>query len=286
MSDEARLRFTVLGCGSSPGVPRIHGEWGACDPSNPKNRRTRCSLLVERIGERGTTRVVIDTSPDFRFQMLEAKATNLDAIIYTHSHADHVHGIDDLRQYALLQKTRIPVYGDKLTLTHLQRVFSYCFAAENGSMYPPICEAREIKAGSLVTINGEGGAITALPIRQVHGPIYTLGFRFGAFDVSGKPTGGGVAYSPDVSDIEPDQAAMLRDLDVWIIDALQYRPHISHLSLDQALEWVQKLSARHAYLTHMHVPLDYETVRNQTPDHIEPAHDGLVFEYVIKSAQA
>lgn len=276
---QAKLRFTILGCGSSPGVPRIHGEWGACDPTNPKNRRTRCSLMVERFGRDGTTRMVVDTSPDFRHQMIAAKASHLDAVLYTHPHADHLHGIDDLRQFALLQRKRMPIYADRPTLDHLKRSFSYCFEAPDGSMYPPICEAHEINCRQPLCIEGAGGAISALPIRQVHGPIHSLAFRFGfSADRSGAISGG-VAYSPDVSDLEAGEAEKLRNLDVWIVDALQYRPHISHFSLSQSLDWINRLGAKKAYLTHMHIPLDYETVDRETPDHVTPSHDGLAFDF-------
>lgn len=273
-----RLRFTVLGCGSSPGTPRINGDWGACDPDNAKNRRLRCSLLVERIGDEGVTSVVVDTSPDFRQQMLAAGVQRLDGVLYTHSHADHIHGIDDLRQYALIQKERMPVYGDRPTLARLYESFGYCFTAPEGSLYPPICEANEIAAGKRVRITGQGGAIDALPVLQTHGPIHSLGFRFGRFGDDDSPLAGGFCYSPDVSDIAEADAAKLKDLDVWLVDALQYRPHISHFSLSEALAWIERVEPKEAYLTHMHIPLDYASVLRDTPDHVTPAHDGLVIE--------
>ena len=276
-AETARLRFTVLGCGSSPGVPRINGDWGACDPENPKNRRLRCSLLVQRIGPGGITSVVIDTSPDFRQQMLNAGVTRLDGVLYTHPHADHIHGIDDLRGYALSQREQIPVHADNDTLEKLLSAFSYCFVTPEGSIYPPICKAHEIRAGQIVTVEGPGGPVHALPIHQVHGPIQSLGFRFGAF-TNGIPEKGGLAYCPDVSDIPDRSADLLRHLDVWIVDALQYRPHVSHFSLGEALHWHERLRPARCILTHMHIPLDYETVRAETPDNVEPAHDGLTIE--------
>jgi len=266
----AKMRFTILGCGSSPGVPRIHGDWGDCDPENPKNRRTRCSLLVERITDQGRTTIVVDTSPDFRQQMLGAGVQHLDGVLYTHSHADHVNGIDDLRQYALIQRERINVYADEPTLAHLTRSFEYCFQAPEGSMYPPICKTNLIGAGKRLSIEGEGGAIEVLPILQVHGPIRSLGFRFGKF-----------AYSPDVSDLPPESVEALADLDYWVVDALQYKPHISHFSLAEAVEWIGRLKPGSAFLTHMHIPLDYETVLEETPYNVAPAHDGLVVEIEV-----
>ncbi len=269
-------RFTILGCGSSPGVPRINGEWGACDPNNPKNRRRRCSLLVERFGPGGTTTVLVDTSPDMREQMLMAGVQRLDGVLFTHPHADHVHGIDDLRQYALIQRARIQTYANAMTLQRLREGFGYCYEQPTGSIYPPILEANEIRPGEIVRIDGPGGPVEALPVDQVHGPIHSLGFRF-AGDLAARK--GGLCYSPDVSDIPEESQSLLADLDVWIVDALQYRIHLSHFSLGQALEWIGKLAPRHAVLTHMHIPLDYETVQLETPDHVEPAYDGLTFEF-------
>lgn len=281
------LRFTVLGCASSPGVPRITGEWGACDPKNPKNRRTRCSLLVERFrkggGKEEVTRIVVDTSPDFRQQMIDAGAQSLDAAIFTHAHADHIHGIDDLRQYAIAQRQRIPVYADTATFGELAEKFGYIFNSAEGSIYPPICDWHELKPGKTTVIEGRGGPVALLPVHQIHGPIHSLGFRFGPVDPE---TGelvlsGGLAYSPDVSDLPPQSAGQLEKLDVWIVDALQYREHISHFSLAEALDWIARLSPARALLTHMHIPLDYATVKNETPDHVEPAYDGLVVELKI-----
>lgn len=266
-TDWTRRRFTILGCGSSPGVPRVHGEWGNCDPANPRNRRTRCSLLIEQFAPGGVTTVVVDTSPDFRAQMLAAGARQLDAVVYTHPHADHMHGIDDLRQYALLQRHRMPVYADKDTLAHLTSSFFYCFETPQGSMYPPICEPRQISAGKVFGIDGLGGTIEFLPVLQIHGPIHSLGFRIGDF-----------CYSPDVSDIPASSLKHLSDLSHWVVDALQYRPHISHFSLSEALEWIERLKPDQAILTHMHIPLDYETVQKETPENVVPAHDGMVIE--------
>ena len=274
------LRFTVLGCASSPGVPRITGEWGACDPENPKNRRTRCSLLVERISIDGVTRIVVDTSPDFRQQMIDARADTLDAAIFTHAHADHIHGIDDLRQYAIAQRARVPVHADLATYRELEEKFGYIFKSAEGSIYPPICDWHELTAGKTTIIEGKGGPIAFLPVRQVHGPIHSLGFRFGPLDAdSGELVfSGGLGYSPDVSDLSKESIDQLRNLDVWIVDALQYREHISHFSLSQALDWIKRLAPKRGVLTHMHIPLDYATVMAETPDHVEPAYDGLVFE--------
>ncbi|MCC0029012.1 MAG: MBL fold metallo-hydrolase [Brucellaceae bacterium] len=263
-----RLRFTVLGCGSSPGVPRPMGDWGACEPSNPKNRRRRPALLVQRVRADGAlTNVVIDTGPDFREQMLSAGVGRLDAVVYTHAHADHIHGIDDLRSYFLAQRQRIPIWADAPTQERLFSGFGYCFATQPGSSYPPILEANDIEAGRDFTIAGEGGDIVFRPLLQAHGSQTSLAFRIN-----------NVAYCTDVSDFSDETSAQLRDLDWLILDALQYRPHPSHLSLDQALEWIGRLKPRRAVLTHMHTPLDYDAVMAATPEHVEPGYDGLRFE--------
>ncbi|WP_336056487.1 MBL fold metallo-hydrolase [Nitratireductor sp. CH_MIT9313-5] len=266
MSD--RLRLTILGCGSSPGVPRIMGDWGACDPENPRNRRTRAAALVERISENGgITRVVIDTGPDFRSQMIASSVEKLDAVLYTHPHADHIHGIDDLRGYVLAQKKLMDVYADQPTMDRLMEAFRYCFETPHGSNYPPILKAHIIEPGRELAITGEGGPITLTPLLQVHGDIHSLGFRVGS-----------MAYCSDVSAFPPETAQLLEGLDVLVIDALQYKPHPSHFSLDEALEWIARLKPQKAVLTHMHIPLDYDTVARQTPEHVIPAHDGLSLE--------
>lgn len=264
----ARLRFTLLGCGSSPGTPRITGDWGRCDPANPMNRRMRAAALAERVAEDGgVTRVVIDTGPDFREQMLMANVGRLDAAVYTHAHADHIHGIDDLRGYVLEQRKMMPVHADRPTLSRLKEAFGYCFEQPPGSSYPPILEAEIIDHGSPVVVAGEGGPLVMEPLPQIHGDIISLGFRIG-----------GLAYCPDVSDLPPPTIEKLQGLDVLVIDALQYRPHPSHFSLSEALAWIERLSPARAVLTHMHIPLDYATVMAETPDHVVPGYDGMVIE--------
>jgi phosphoribosyl 1,2-cyclic phosphate phosphodiesterase len=267
-----RLRFTLLGCGSSPGTPRITGDWGNCDPANPKNRRMRAAAMVERVGQGGTTRVVVDTGPDFRVQMLNAGATEIDAVVYTHPHADHIHGIDDLRGFALYQRRLMDIFADRPTMDRLHQSFGYCFETPPGSSYPPILRPHTIAHDVPFAIEGAGGEISFEPLPLIHGDIISLGYRIG-----------GIGYCSDVSDIPAETVARLENLDLLIIDALQYKTHPSHLSLGQALEWIDRLSPRRAVLTHMHIPLDYETVAGETPDHVEPGYDGMVVEYDVGS---
>ncbi len=256
------LRFTILGCGSSGGVPRLGGHWGACDPDNPKNTRRRCSLLVERTTDEGTTSVLIDTSPDLRAQLLDAGIGRLDAVLYTHAHADHVHGLDDLRMIVFNMRARLPVYADGPTTNDLLNRFGYAFVQPPGSAYPPILDINSIDGD--VTIDGAGGPITFTPFEVTHGNIDALGFRIGE-----------VAYLPDVSDIPETIWPMLEGLDIWILDALRRDPHPSHSHLANSLEWIARAKPKRAVLTNMHIDLDYETVLAETPEGVEPAFDGM-----------
>ena len=264
----AELRFTILGCGSSGGVPRLGGHWGDCDPENPKNARRRCSMLVEKIGAKGTTRVLIDTSPDLRSQMLDAGIGALDAVAYTHSHADHVHGIDDLRMIVFNMRARLPVWADGATQNDLLSRFGYAFVQPHGSPYPPILDLFTIDGD--FTVDGAGGAIKLQPFEIKHGSIDALGFRIGP-----------LAYLPDVSDMTDDAWAALSGAECWVLDALRRTPHPSHSHLENSLNWIAKSGVPNAVLTNMHIDLDYETVLKETPDHITPAYDGLQISYEV-----
>ena len=262
-------RFTILGCGSSPGVPRITGDWGACDPTNPRNRRTRAAMLVEQFADDGQmTAIAIDTGPDFRTQIVAAGAQDLHAVVLTHAHADHLHGIDDIRSFVYKNQHRMPVWADAVTMQRVLEGFLYCFETPEGSSYPPIARSKIIPdLEASFDVAGPGGAVPFIPVWQQHGDSHSLGYRIGDF-----------AYCTDVSDFPDTSVDKLQGLDVLVIDCLQYRLHPSHLSLEQAMGWIDRLQPKRAILTHMHIPLDYDTVMRETPDHVEPAYDGMVIE--------
>ncbi|MDB5505807.1 MAG: Metal-dependent hydrolase of the beta-lactamase superfamily [Devosia sp.] len=261
-----RIIATILGCGSSGGVPRVGGNWGDCDPANPKNRRRRCSLLLEGLtaGIEQPTRIVIDTGCDLREQLLDADVDRVDAVLYTHAHADHIHGIDDLRALALNMRRRVPVYFAEDTGQRIVSAFAYCFTAPPGSDYPPILDQHIIEPDDEINIDGPGGSIAVLPFVQQHGTITSLGFRVGSF-----------AYSCDLSGIPDRSIRAVSGLDLWVLDALRPFPHPSHLSLPEALELVERLAPRQAILTNLHIDMDYDTVAAQTPGHVAPAFDGM-----------
>ena len=259
------LTITILGCGSSGGVPRVGQGWGACDPLNPKNRRRRCSILLDKSDtDDAKTRVLVDTSPDLREQLLGLDVDRLDAILMTHSHADHTHGIDDIRPLVIKARHRIAMHMDAVTAERVRRTFGYIFDTPAGSNYPPLLDERRIEPGTAVTLDGPGGSIEAMPFQVHHGEIDALGYRFGA-----------VAYTPDLNAIPAASLVFLEGLDVWIVDALRYTRHPSHFSLDETLGWIEKLRPQRAVLTNLHTDLDFETLRRDLPRHIEPAFDGM-----------
>lgn len=259
------LSITILGCASSGGVPRVGAGWGACDPGNPKNRRRRCSILLRQQGEEGVTTVLVDTTPDVREQLLDNNISSLDGILFTHDHADHTHGIDDLRPLVIHSRRRLDAWIDEETSSILRPRFGYVFETPPGSDYPPILIEHRAIPGETIEISGPGGSLKALPFALTHGSITALGYRFG-----------NVAYTPDVSDIPPESLHFLEDLDVWIIDALRYKPHPTHFSLSEALDWIARMKPKRSILTNLHNDLDYETLRAELPPHIEPAFDGMV----------
>ena len=256
---------TILGCGSSGGVPRVGQGWGACDPANPRNRRRRCSICVDLTGADGRrTRVLVDTSPDLREQLLDLGAERLDAILMTHSHADHTHGIDDVRPLVIKARHRIGMHMDEATAAVVRRTFAYIFETPPGSMYPPLLDEVRIREGAAVRLEGPGGAIEAMPFRVHHGEIDALGFRIGAF-----------AYSPDLNAIPDESVRHLEGLDLWIVDALRYTAHPSHFSLDETLGWIARLKPRRAVLTNLHTDMDSIALAARLPDGVVPAYDGM-----------
>lgn len=260
----ASLRFTILGCGSSGGVPRLGGDWGDCDPTNRKNRRRRCSMLVERIAGDAITRVLIDTSPDMREQLLDAGIGTLDGVVYTHSHADHVHGIDDLRQIVFNMRRRLPVWADAPTQEALLARFAYAFVQPAGSPYPPILDLHSIHHSPFV-VDGPAGPITFTPITVDHGSMDALGFRIGD-----------LAYVPDVVAIPEASWPPLMGLQVWVIDALRRKPHPTHAHLDLTLQWIARAQPTQAVITNMHLDMDYDTLVKELPQGVTTAFDGMV----------
>ncbi len=249
------MKVRILGCGTSGGVPRVGNVWGRCDPKNPKNRRRRVSILVEEQG----TRMLVDTSPDLREQLLDAEVSRLDAVLYTHDHADHTHGIDDLRGIFHTMRRPIDCYADEATANTLKQRFGYVF--EGFEEYPAI--------GKLHLIDGPitVGPLTAEPFRQIHGSINSIGYRFG-----------NMAYSTDLNDIPAESEPYLKDLDLWIVDALRYDPHPTHPNLDQTLAWIEKFKPKRAILTHMNWDMDYDEVKARLPLNVEPGYDGMEIE--------
>ncbi len=261
-------RLTILGCGPSGGVPRVGTMWGACDPQNPKNRRRRCAVLFERFNGAKVTRVLVDTPPDLREQLLDVRVDALDGVIFTHDHADHTHGIDDLRPVCYAMKSRIDTYFDDVTADSLETRFSYCYKEKPGSGYAPILRGHRITAGDIVDIEGAGGVISVQTVAQEHGGIGTLGLRVG-----------NVGYSPDISGFPDGAAPMMEGLDVWVVDALRHVPHPNHFHVKRALEWIERLKPKQAYLTHMTTDLDYDTLCRDLPEDVRPAYDGLQISF-------
>ena len=268
MSDR-RIRFTLLGTGSSGGVPRVGGDWGACDPGEPKNRRLRCSALVEvwkLDAPEDVTTVLIDTSPDMREQLLAAQVKHLDAVVFTHDHADQTHGIDDVRALAIRHRAQVKAYMDQPTSRTLIPKFNYVFHGENG--YPPIYDVQPfLTPYAPFSLSGPGGRFEMLPLDQEHGYIRSLGFRIG-----------NMAYCNDLNAFPDDTLQALDGLDELIVDALRYTPHPSHAHLGQTLEWIKMLRPRQSVLTNLHIDLDYKTLIKELPDRVSPGFDGWAYE--------
>ncbi len=263
------MKLTILGCGSSGGVPRIGDVWGDANPKEPKNRRRRCSILVQQETKAGSTNVLVDTSPDLREQLLDAKCGELHGVLYTHEHADQLHGIDDLRMVAINMRARIDVYADERTAEVMLERFGYCFEQPEGSPYPPIMNLRKmVPPGETLSVDGPGGPVSAVPFLQEHGHIDSLGFRFGS-----------LAYTADAVGLPQESFATLEGVEFWIVDVLRYTPHPSHAHLDMALEWLSRVKPKRGILTNLHIDMDYQTLKKELPPGVEPAYDGMVIEF-------
>jgi phosphoribosyl 1,2-cyclic phosphate phosphodiesterase len=255
------IKLTILGCGTSGGVPRIggfegKGAWGDCDPNEPRNRRRRCSVLVQQ----DDTSVLVDTSPDCREQLIDAGIGRLDAVIWTHEHADQCHGIDEPRPLALHQGA-IDGWADERTMSVLLRRFGYCFSSEAAGLYNPIYKPRLIEGPFQV------GPIPVTPFTQDHGTIPSLGLRFGP-----------IVYANDVVRLDEAALAVMAGAEVVVVDAMRYRAHPTHANVAQALAWIERIGPRRAVLTNLHVDLDYRSLCRELPPGVEPAYDGLVIE--------
>jgi phosphoribosyl 1,2-cyclic phosphate phosphodiesterase len=272
-----RLEITILGSGSSGGVPRADGNWGVCDPADPRNRRDRCSMMIRRPSEEGPERwttAIIDASPEFRLQTAAAGAKRLDALLMTHDHADQSHGIDDIRAFAMRQRARVPCHLDAATEATMLRRFGYIFHGEKG--YPAISDLVRIpEHGARWTVQGPSGAIPVVTFDQDHGEVRSVGYRFG-----------GVAYSSDVLSLPDEAFEALRDLDLWIVDALRYTPHPTHAHVERTLGWIEQLKPRRAILTNLHIDLDYAELAARLPAGVEPAYDGMRIELEFDAENA
>jgi len=263
------LEAVIMGCGSSAGVPRADGAWGACDPANPLNRRSRCSLMVRRRSGEGADRqttVVVDASPEFRLQTSAAGVRRLDGLLMTHDHADQAHGIDDIRAFALIQRARVACWMDAATRASLSRRFGYIFLGEG--YYPAIADIHDVPPhGTPWSVSGPSGPIPVMTFDQDHGGVRSVGYRFG-----------NLAYSSDVVALPEHVFGALQGLDVWIVDALRYTPHPTHAHVDRALEWIARVKPRRAILTNLHIDLDYRELAARLPRGVEPAYDGMALD--------
>ncbi|MDO9607154.1 MAG: MBL fold metallo-hydrolase [Brevundimonas sp.] len=256
------FEVVILGSGSSGGVPRGDGDWGVCDPAEPRNRRMRCSMLARKTGADGVTNVLIDTSPDLREQMLASETRHIDSVLYTHDHADQAHGIDDLRTFATRARKRIPAWMDEATLASLSHRFNYIFESQFG--YPPLLDAQVIPPhGTDWSVEGPGGAIPVVTFDQGHGPIRSVGYRLGD-----------MAYSSDVSDLDEAAIRAVAGCKIWIVDALRYTPHPTHAHLDRTLEWIAAADVERAVLTNLHIDMDYKELSAIIPANVEVGFDG------------
>jgi phosphoribosyl 1,2-cyclic phosphate phosphodiesterase len=252
-----QIEVTILGCGGSLGVPIIGNEWGRCNPDNPRNRRTRASIVIEGQG----TRLLIDTSPDLRAQLLREDFGQFDAVLFTHHHADHTNGLDDLRPVTWHSKEPMELYAHAETLADLTRRFPYIFnvmQGDTGKLYKPFMQVREFTQHQRI------GNLEVTAFEQDHHTCISMGFRIGSF-----------AYSTDVAELDEAAFDLLQGIDTWIVDCTRREPHPSHAHMEKTLEWIERIKPRRAILTHMNHTMDYDAVNAETPEHVEPAYDGM-----------
>ncbi|HEX4113686.1 MAG TPA: MBL fold metallo-hydrolase [Stellaceae bacterium] len=256
------MKVTVLGCGASWGVPKIGGDWGQCDPANPRNRRRRAGIAVE---EAGTT-ILVDAAPDLREALLACDIGRIDAVIFTHAHADHLHGIDDLRIPSWTLGRPIPAFGDAKTIATIRHRFGYTVEGirdpnASGYYYQPLLEPHEV-AG-----NFTAAGVRVTVFEQAHGRTPSLGLRFGSF-----------AYSTDVVGLDDAAFAALAGVEVWIVDCMRRTKLPTHSHLAQSLAWIERVGPKRAFLTHMDETMDYEALKRELPPPVEPAYDGMVID--------
>lgn len=257
------MRVTVLGSGSSAGTPSVEAGWGRCDPDNPKNRRTRPSIFVED----GGNSLLVDTSPDLREQLLRHDIRHIDAVLYTHAHSDHLHGVDDLRGINRLMNAAIPVFGDRPTLNAIRDRFGYVLEplAEDAAIYYKSTLEPQVEVAHGESFEAAGFSVTA--IEQDHAYVNTLGFRIGDF-----------AYSTDLIAMHENGFDMLKGVKVWMLGTFTDKPHPTHLDVDRALEWIERVGPERAYLTHLSFHLDYDELQAKLPDNVFVAYDGMEIE--------
>lgn len=249
------MKLRILGCGTSSGVPRIGNDWGDCDPAEPRNRRSRASILIES----STTRLLVDTTPDMRQQLLDADVIAVDAILWTHDHADHCHGIDDVRQIYHARRAPVPGYAYAEAMKQLQRRFDYVFTGRDG--YPPTIEPRLLEPDMMI------GDMRVRCVAQPHGSIFSAGLRF---DNGGKSVG----YSTDFHEFTDEMMTLFTGVDIWVVDALRVRPHPTHAHLAMTLDAIRACKPGRAVLTHMDQSMDYARLGASLPDGVEAAYDG------------
>ena len=253
------IKVNILGCGSSSGVPAIGNNWGRCDPKNPKNRRMRSSVLIKS----SSTTVLIDATPDLRQQLLNSNVKHIDAVLITHAHADHIHGIDDFRFLNLIMKKHIQLFATEFVLDQIKKKFGYVFEdlkpEASGFYYKPCLIPNKLQRNFFIN------DLKIMSFKQDHGFGETTGFRIN-----------NIGYSTDVVNLDEEAFRILEGIDLWIVDCLQINPHKSHAHLEKTLSWIKKVKPKKAVLTHMNIFTDYAEISEKLPNNCVPGYDGLI----------